>query len=168
MKKKFNIKWWLAQHKNQSKDSVDVDESEGYVGYPLTAEEQEEKEQLLEEGFSTWSKKDFNSFIRACEKYGRNDVKGNASEMEGKTEEEVERYAEVFKERYKDLNVMHDSQLGYGNWDELKAVFRTSPLFRFDWFVKSRSTIEFAWRCDTLIRLVEKENQDFDERERQA
>ncbi|KAL8157225.1 hypothetical protein AgCh_002076 [Apium graveolens] len=99
MKKKFNIKWWLAQHKNQTKDSVDVDESEGYVGYPLTAEEQEEKEQLLEE-----RKKDFNSFIRACEKYGHNDVKGNASEMEGKTEEEVERYAEVFKERYKDLN----------------------------------------------------------------
>ncbi|KAL8116613.1 hypothetical protein AgCh_022959 [Apium graveolens] len=95
----------IAQHKNQTKDSVDVDESED-VGYPLTVavEEQEEKEQLLEEGFSTWSKKDFNSFIRACEKYGRNDVKGNASKMEVKTKEEVERYGEVFKERYKDLN----------------------------------------------------------------
>ncbi|KAL8118718.1 hypothetical protein AgCh_016285 [Apium graveolens] len=67
------------------------------VGYPLTAEEQEEKEQLLEEGFSTWSKKDFNSFIRACETYGRNDVKGNASEMEVKTEEKVERYGEFSK-----------------------------------------------------------------------
>lgn len=59
-------------------------------------------------------------------------------------------------------------KLGYGNWDELKAVFRTSPLFRFDWFVKSRTTQELARRCDTLIRLVEKENQEFDERERQA
>ncbi|KAL8158050.1 hypothetical protein AgCh_002674 [Apium graveolens] len=217
----------LAQHKNQTKDSADVDESED-LGYPLTAEEQEEKEQLLEEGFSTWSKKDFNSFIRACEKYGRNDVKGIASEMEGKTEEEVGRYAEVFKERYKDLNdydkiikniergearisrkdeimkaigkkldryknpwlelkiqygqnkgklyneecdrfmLCMTHKLGYGNWDELKAAFRTSPLFRFDWFVKSRTTIELARRCDTLIRLVEKENQEFDERERQA
>lgn len=27
-----------------------------------------------------------------------------ASEMEGKSEEEVERYAAVFKERYKELN----------------------------------------------------------------
>lgn len=59
-------------------------------------------------------------------------------------------------------------KLGYGNWDELKAAFRTSPLFRFDWFIKSRTTQELARRCDTLIRLVEKENQEHDERERQA
>lgn len=59
-------------------------------------------------------------------------------------------------------------KLGYGNWDELKSAFRTSPLFRFDWFVKSRTTQELARRCDTLIRLVEKENQEYDERERQA
>ncbi|MBA0685147.1 hypothetical protein Goari_026686, partial [Gossypium aridum] len=59
-------------------------------------------------------------------------------------------------------------KLGYGNWEELKAAFRMSPLFRFDWFVKSRTTQELARRCDTLIRLVEKENQEYDERERQA
>ncbi|KAI3916376.1 hypothetical protein MKW92_028982 [Papaver armeniacum] len=59
-------------------------------------------------------------------------------------------------------------KLGYGNWDELKDAFRTSPLFRFDWFVKSRTTQELARRCDTLIRLVERDNQEFDERERQA
>jgi SWI/SNF-related matrix-associated actin-dependent regulator of chromatin subfamily A member 5 len=59
-------------------------------------------------------------------------------------------------------------KLGYGNWDELKAAFRMSPLFRFDWFVKSRTIQELARRCDTLIRLVEKENQEYDEQERQA
>ena len=59
-------------------------------------------------------------------------------------------------------------KLGYGNWDGLKAAFRMSPLFRFDWFVKSRTTQELARRCDTLIRLVEKENQEYDEQERQA
>jgi SWI/SNF-related matrix-associated actin-dependent regulator of chromatin subfamily A member 5 len=58
-------------------------------------------------------------------------------------------------------------KLGYGAWDELKAAFRMSPLFRFDWFVKSRTVQELARRCDTLIRLVEKENQEYDERERQ-
>ncbi|KAK8961013.1 putative chromatin-remodeling complex ATPase chain [Platanthera guangdongensis] len=198
------------------------------VGEPLSADEQEEKEQLLEEGFSTWTRRDFNTFTRACEKYGRNDIKAIASEMEGKTEEEVDRYSKVFKERYKELNdydriikniergearisrkdeimraigkkldryknpwlelkiqygqnkgklyneecdrfmlcMVH--KLGYGNWDELKTAFRTSPLFRFDWFVKSRTTQELARRCDTLIRLVEKENQELDERERQA
>ncbi|XP_047979508.1 ISWI chromatin-remodeling complex ATPase CHR17 [Salvia hispanica] len=216
-----------THQRNQVKDTIDVDEQED-VGDPLTVEEQEEKEQLLEEGFSAWSRKDFNSFIRACEKYGRNDVSGIASEMEGKTEEEVERYAKVFKDRYKELNdydriiksiergearisrkdeimkaigkkldryknpwlelkiqygqnkgklyneecdrfmICMVHKLGYGNWDELKAAFRTSPLFRFDWFIKSRTTQELARRCDTLIRLVEKENQEYDERERQA
>ncbi|XP_074346037.1 ISWI chromatin-remodeling complex ATPase CHR11-like isoform X1 [Apium graveolens] len=216
-----------AHQKNQTKDSVEVDEPED-GGDPLTVEEQEEKEQLLEEGFSTWSKRDFSTFIRACEKFGRNDVKGIASEMEGKSEEEVKRYAEVFKRRYKELNdydkiikniergearisrkdeimkaigkkldryknpwlelkiqygqnkgklyneecdrfmLCMTHKLGYGNWDELKAAFRTSPLFRFDWFVKSRTTSELARRCDALIRLVERENQEFDERERQA
>ncbi|XP_073054451.1 ISWI chromatin-remodeling complex ATPase CHR11-like [Primulina eburnea] len=213
--------------RNQVKDTIDVDEPED-VGEPLTAEEQEEKERLLEEGFSTWSRRDFNTFIRACEKYGRNDIASITSEMEGKTEEEVERYAEAFKCRYKELNdydriikniergearisrkdeimkaigkkldrhknpwlelkiqygqnkgklyneecdrfmICMVHKLGYGNWDELKAAFRTSPLFRFDWFVKSRTTQELARRCDTLIRLVERENQEYDERERQA
>ncbi|KAL9277855.1 hypothetical protein ACSQ67_024867 [Phaseolus vulgaris] len=219
------VRYLMQTHqKNQLKDSIDVDEPEE-VGDPLTAEELEEKEQLLEEGFSSWSRKDFNAFIRACEKYGRNDIKSIASEMEGKTQEEVERYAKVFKERYKELNgefIQYDSRearisrkdeimkaigkkldryknpwlelkiqygqnkgklyneecdrfmicmihkLGYGNWDELKAAFRMSPLFRFDWFVKSRTTQELTRRCDTLIRLVEKENQEYDERERQA
>ncbi|XP_073526367.1 LOW QUALITY PROTEIN: uncharacterized protein [Phyllobates terribilis] len=217
-----------ANQKNQLKDSIEVEEPDETTDPPLTAEEQEEKESLLEEGFSTWARRDFNTFIRACEKYGRNDVKSIASEMEGKTEEEVERYAKVFKERYKELSdydriikniergearisrrdeimkgiakkldryknpwlelkiqygqnkgklyneecdrfmmcMIH--KLGYGNWDELKAAFRTSPLFRFDWFVKSRTTQELARRCDTLIRLIERENQEYDERERQA
>ncbi|KAJ8565977.1 hypothetical protein K7X08_008553 [Anisodus acutangulus] len=221
------VRYLMAHQKSQLKDSIEVEEPED-VGEPLTAEEQEEKEKLLEEGFSTWSRRDFNTFIRACEKYGRNDIKSIAAEMEGKTEEEVERYAKVFKERYKELNdydriikniergearisrkdeimkaigkkldryknpwlelkiqygqnkgklyneecdrfmmcMVH--KLGYGNWDELKAAFRTSHLFRFDWFVKSRTTQELARRCDTLIRLVERENQEFDERERQA
>ncbi|RZB82186.1 ISWI chromatin-remodeling complex ATPase CHR11 isoform B [Glycine soja] len=98
------VRYLMQTHqKNQIKDSIDVDEPEE-VGDPLTAEELEEKERLLEEGFSSWTRRDFNTFIRACEKYGRNDIKGIASEMEGKTEEEVERYAKVFKERYKELN----------------------------------------------------------------
>ncbi|XP_057960138.1 ISWI chromatin-remodeling complex ATPase CHR11 isoform X1 [Malania oleifera] len=222
------VRYLMQTHqKNQLKDSIDVDEPEE-LGDPLTAEEQEEKERLLEDGFSTWSRRDFNTFIRACEKYGRTDVKSIASEMEGKTLEEVERYARVFKERYKELNdydriikniergearisrkdeimkaigkkldryknpwlelkiqygqnkgklyneecdrfmICMVHKLGYGNWDELKAAFRTSSLFRFDWFVKSRTTQELARRCDTLIRLVERENQEYDERERQA
>lgn len=60
------------------------------------------------QGFSNWSRRDFNTFIRACEKYGRDDVKSIATEVEGKTEEDVERYAKVFKERYKELSGNRD------------------------------------------------------------
>lgn len=59
-------------------------------------------------------------------------------------------------------------KLGYGNWEELKTAFKTSPLFSFDWYVKSRSSQELARRSETLIRLIEKENQEYDERERRA
>ncbi|KAL8105249.1 hypothetical protein AgCh_029151 [Apium graveolens] len=187
-----------VNQKNQLKDSIEVDEPEE-VGDPLTAEEQEEKEQLLEEGFSTWSRKDFNTFIRACEKYGRNDVKDYDKIIKNieRGEARISRKDEIMKaigkklDRYKnpwlELKIQYGqnkgklyneecdrfmicmiNRLGYGNWDELKAAFRTSPLFRFDWFVKSRTTQELARRCDTLIRLVERENQEFDERERQA
>ncbi|VAH72340.1 unnamed protein product [Triticum turgidum subsp. durum] len=87
---------------NQKKDTIDGEDEDQVE--PFTAEELEEKQRLLEAGFPTWTKRDVNTFIRACEKYGRNDIKGISSEMEGKTEEEVQRYAEVFKERYKELS----------------------------------------------------------------
>lgn len=220
------VRFRLSQ-KNQAKDGFGEDDVEE-VGEAFTLEEQEEKEQLLEEGFANWTRRDFNTFVRACEKYGRNDIRSIASEMEGKTEEEVERYAKVFRERYKELNdydriikniergearisrkdeimkaigkkldryknpwldlkvqygqnkgklyneecdrfmICMVNKLGYGNWDELKAAFRMSPQFRFDWFVKSRTAAELARRCDALIRLIEKEMQELDERERQA
>ena len=66
------------------------------------------------------------------------------------------------------LQICMVNKLGYGNWDELKAAFRMSPQFRFDWFVKSRTATELARRCDALIRLIEKEIQELDEKERQA
>ena len=47
--------------------------------------------------------------------------------------------------------------LGYGHWEELRIEIRNSWLFRFDWFFKSRSAQELGRRCDTLIRLIEKE-----------
>jgi SLIDE len=49
----------------------------------------------------------------------------------------------------------HD--LSYGCWEELKAEIRRAWQFRFDWFFKSRSPVELQRRCDTLVRLIEKE-----------
>ena len=52
------------------------------------------------------------------------------------------------------------NRLGYGAWDSLKAEIRAADQFRFDWFIKSRTTAELQRRCDTLIRLLEKEDKE--------
>lgn len=66
---------------------------------PLSAEEEEERNNLLQEGFGNWSRRDFSAFCRGCEKYGRNSLAQIAADMEGKTEEDVKEYATVFWKR---------------------------------------------------------------------
>lgn len=39
--------------------------------------------------------RDFNAFVRACEKYGRESIPQIAAEVDGKTEEDVRAYAKV-------------------------------------------------------------------------
>ncbi|KAL4443678.1 hypothetical protein ABPG75_011415 [Micractinium tetrahymenae] len=191
---------------------------------PLSEEELAEREQLLQQGFSNWMRRDFNAFVRACEKYGRHNLADIARDIESKNEEEVRAYAKVFWERYTEINdhekyikniergeqriqrqqdimtaiatklekyknpwqelkiqygqakgkayteeedrflvcMMH--KLGYGAWDELKAEIRNHWRFRFDWFFKSRTPAELSRRCETLIRLIEKENEEDEER----
>ena len=184
---------------------------------PLTEEELDEREKLLSEGFSTWSRKDYLTFVRACERYGRDEYGEIAREV-GKPEEEVAEYSNMFWKRgptelhdweriskniekgeakiqrkyeiaemlrakmtsvsnpWRDLKIAYGQnrgkayteeedrfllcmlhQIGYGNWDELKLEIRRSWMMRFDWFLKSRTPAELARRCETLIRLIEKE-----------
>uniref|UniRef100_A0A7S2WC58 Uncharacterized protein n=2 Tax=Mucochytrium quahogii TaxID=96639 RepID=A0A7S2WC58_9STRA len=51
-------------------------------------------------------------------------------------------------------------RLGYGAWEQLKQEIRKAWNFRFDWFLKSRTASELQRRCDTLVRLIEKENEE--------
>lgn len=53
----------------------------------------------LAQGFTNWSKREFNQFIKACEKFGRDDLDNICQDVEGKTPEEVRAYAAVFWER---------------------------------------------------------------------
>jgi len=189
---------------------------------PLTDEEIKERDLLLSQGFSNWSRRDFNAFTRACERHGRDNLDAICKEIEGKTDEEIRKYAAAFKERghklndaerifkmiekgeqriqwqasimkaigaklskcknpWQDLKIQYGPskgkayteeedrflvcmvhKLGYGAWEELKAEIRNSWRFRFDWFIKSRTPQELARRCDTLIRLIEKEDEDDD------
>ena len=50
---------------------------------------------MLKEGYSNWTKRDFNQFIRLNEKYGRDDIESISGEFEGKSVEEVKDYAKV-------------------------------------------------------------------------
>ena len=55
--------------KKQKEEQRKIDEAE-----VLNDEEAEEKEQLLTQGFTNWNKRDFNQFIKANEKWGRDDI----------------------------------------------------------------------------------------------
>uniref|UniRef100_A0A8C1MI45 SWI/SNF related, matrix associated, actin dependent regulator of chromatin, subfamily a, member 1 n=1 Tax=Cyprinus carpio TaxID=7962 RepID=A0A8C1MI45_CYPCA len=82
----------------QKEEQAKIDEAE-----PLSPEETDEKEKLLTQGFTNWNKRDFNQFIKANEKYGRDDIDNIAREVEGKTPEEVMEYSAVFWERCNEL-----------------------------------------------------------------
>ena len=80
----LNLDLGADAKKIQREDQKKIDEAE-----ELTEEEQKEKEELLREGFSNWTKRDFSMFIKANEKYGREDTENISHDVEGKTPEEV-------------------------------------------------------------------------------
>lgn len=50
---------------------------------------------FLLKGFTNWSKRDFNQFVKACAEYGRDDVDAISKEIDGKTPEEVHAYVTI-------------------------------------------------------------------------
>ncbi|GAA6060422.1 hypothetical protein JCM10212_002190 [Sporobolomyces blumeae] len=70
---------------------------------PLTEEEKQEKEELSGLGFTDWNKRDFQSFIRGSELYGRDNFEGIASELPSKTVDQIKEYASVFWDRYNEV-----------------------------------------------------------------
>lgn len=48
---------------------------------------------FLLQGFTNWNKRDFNQFIKANEKWGRDDIENIAREVEGKTPDDVMEYS---------------------------------------------------------------------------
>lgn len=43
----------------------------------------------LVQGFTDWSKRDFNQFVKACERWGRDDIERISQDVEGKLPEQV-------------------------------------------------------------------------------
>lgn len=209
---------------NVAEQQKRIDEAE-----QLGEEEVAEKETLLTHGFTSWSKRDFNQFIKANEKYGRDEIESISKEVEGKTPAEVIEYSAVFWERCNELQDIerimsqiergeariqrkisikkaldakiaryrapfHQLRIQYGTnkgknyteeedrflicmlhrlgleresaYDELRNAVRKAPQFRFDWFIKSRTSMELQRRCNTLITLIERENQELEDRDK--
>ncbi|GAA5986339.1 hypothetical protein JCM10908_003710 [Rhodotorula pacifica] len=71
---------------------------------PLTAEEKEEKDSLLGQGFVDWNKRDYFAFVKGSELYGRDNYEGIRYELPHKSVEEIKEYAQVFWERYTELD----------------------------------------------------------------
>ena len=213
---------------------VPADEDDPNAPQPLSEEEEGEKAELLQSGFSEWSRREYQAFVRACEKHGRHDHDNIAAELSlietqhPKSVEDVKKYAGVFWERlhelsdherviktiergeqkiqrkleiqasigrklaeyknpWRDLKLQYGQnkgksytededrfilcmthQLGYGAFDELKLEVRKSWMYRFDWFVKSRTSQELQRRVDTLVRIIEKEFEDADGKKRKG
>ncbi len=56
-----------------------------------------------QQGFGTWNRRDFNAFVKASELHGRDNIKVIAADIESKTEDEVQQYANVFWKNHKSL-----------------------------------------------------------------
>ncbi|KIM31883.1 hypothetical protein M408DRAFT_327281 [Serendipita vermifera MAFF 305830] len=70
----------------------------------LDEEEMEIKQKAMAQGFETWSRRDYQQFIKGVERVGKNDLEGIASDITDKTLEETTAYAKVFWERWKELD----------------------------------------------------------------
>lgn len=186
----------------------------------LTEEEEKEKEELANQGFVEWSRRDFQHFIRGAEKHGRINYSSIATEIEGKSEKEVREYGAVFWKRYTELadyqrfieridageekrkKAAQSEELlrkkvnapgftiPYANSNKSKTFDETEDLFilqrlaeyglsegpevydrikkdigqhgafRWDWFIKSRTSAELARRSTTLLGLLNRDNEE--------
>ena len=91
-----------SQKENELEQKLEQEEIEN--SRPLTDEEKQLKEELMQKGYSNWNRRDFHHFILLSTKYGRNSIRLIALEFEDKTEEEVREYAKAFWQNYQEID----------------------------------------------------------------
>ena len=57
---------------------------------------------------------------------------------------------------------------GYGAAERIRMEIRRAWQFRFDWYFKSRSSSEIQKRCDAIVKIVERENEEVRRKEKEA
>eukprot|EP00477_Mikrocytos_mackini_P000879 GAHX01000942.1.p1 GENE.GAHX01000942.1~~GAHX01000942.1.p1 ORF type:complete len:961 (-),score=263.13 GAHX01000942.1:43-2925(-) len=105
-------------------------------------EKQSELEALKKEGFD-WKVKNFNSFIRASETHGRNNLEKIKEEMRDIKGDEVERYHKVFWKDFRDIpNYSHYiSRITNGEARNRKTMILTSALEKYGHMLNE----EYLW-----------------------
>lgn len=188
---------------------------------PLTEEEQTLKNELLDQSFHNWTRRDFTNFIHACAKFGRNDYVKISEGMGNKTPDDIERYlnkfwsdykviegyekyvsqieasekkiaklvtqqkllaqkVELLKDPLEDLRIQYppnNSKRIYSKledrfillcvykfglfcdnlMDKIKEEIVNSDLFKFNWYVTSRTSQEIGRRVNTLLLALTRE-----------
>lgn len=187
---------------------------------PLSEDEIKRKEELLDESFHTWSRRDFTNYIHSCAKFGRHAYK-EVAEALGTDVLEVERYTKKFWESYKEIDgyekyvsqieaserkiaklenqqallaakieavddPLEDLRIQYPPnnskrifskledrfimccvhkygifsdklGEKIKQEVTQSDLFKFDWYITSRTPQEISRRVNTLMLALGKE-----------
>jgi SWI/SNF-related matrix-associated actin-dependent regulator of chromatin subfamily A member 5 len=54
---------------------------------------------------------------------------------------------------------------GYGAAERIRMEIRRAWQFRFDWYFKSRSAVEIQKRCEAIVKVVERENEELRKKE---
>eukprot|EP00944_MAST-04C_sp_MAST-4C-sp1_P014672 g14672.t1 len=100
---------------------------------------EDERKQLLQEGFGSWNRRDYRAFISALEKFGRKDKDSVILDVEqntGKAASEVSDYFDVFLKRSEEIGEW-PKVLARIERGEKKIVLRNEIKEILDWKVKS-------------------------------
>lgn len=81
---------WLNFQQNQEEF---LKQNDNQKAAQFSKKDQQQRENLLKQGFSNWSKKEFFLFIRMCETYGRDNYSKISEAFQNKSVGDVSEYA---------------------------------------------------------------------------
>ncbi|KAL2051874.1 hypothetical protein ABVK25_007789 [Lepraria finkii] len=87
----------------QKESERDLEQREIDNAEPLTEKEQQQKEEMSQQGFADWNRRDFQQFINGSARYGRKNYDGIAEEVDGKNAKEIKEYAAAFWQKFTEI-----------------------------------------------------------------
>lgn len=114
--------WKPAEENGDADIDTALMQFEAEHAAPLTEAEEEEKRQLLQQGFGNWNRRDFLHFISLLAAYGRDSIDDVVLNYgPGKSEFEIRTYFTAFWQRYTEID-LYERYLGQINAGEEKQA----------------------------------------------